>query len=227
MQLWPGAWNDTHADENPGSDGPVDTGQWYSDLCATQVTLGGMRTNQKGEQVYAQLRNHATCTSCTDGNVFLMRNIAFRAGTCGPSKLIPITRCYVRGVGNLDTNPQTTSTENMVCTKIVMATQMIRVSHLAADAREHYAAVEGRDGCAVALCPVFKQVIVPTSEMFAALVPAFTPMCSQTACDANMVCDVHKTVTCEKVCKLVSYNGNDGNLEYDSCNTTVCTGRPT
>ena len=98
---------------------------------------------------------------------------------------------------------RTTSSESTLCTKVGLAQKKIHVSDLTADAREHFAAVEGLHGCAVALCRVRKEVIVPTSEMLAALAPVFTPLCSQTVCDENLVCDVHKTVTCEKVCKLV------------------------
>ena len=78
----------------------------------------------------------------------------------------------------------------------------------------------------MALCRFHKEVIFPTSGMLTALAPVFTPLCSQAACDCdeNLVCDVHKTVTCEKVCNIVSWGNGDGIWDYDSCDATLCDG---
>ena len=207
MQLWPGALNDTHVDEIPGSDGPVETDRKFEG-CATQVAVGEQRDAQ-------------TCTSCKDGFVFMMLNVTSRSGNCQEPKRMPVVKCAKLSGGLI----RTTASENTLCTKVGLAQQKIHVSNLTADAREHFAAVEGKDGSAVALCLVRKEVIVPSSEMLAALAPVFTPLSSQTVCDENLMCDVHKTVTCEKVCKLVQLaNKEFGAWQYDSCNETLCDG---
>ena len=165
------------------------------------------------------MRNGHTCTSCKSGFVFSIGNAASRSRQCKPSQKTPLIIC-----ANLDVGlTPTTSSESTLCTKAVTAQQKNKVAKPAADAREHYPAVEGFAGFAVALCWVHKEVIFPTSGMLAALAPGFTPLCSQRTCDENLVCNVHKTVTCEKVCKLISW-GSGGHLDYDSCDATLCDG---
>ena len=156
MQLWPGARNDTHVDAILGSDGPVGENEkntYYSDRCATQVTVGGKRDGK-------------TCTSCKDGFMFMMMDGASRTEKCSKIAKSPSGRCIKLSVGLTET----TSSDNTLCTKVEKADQLIPVSKLAADAREHYASIEG-NGNAVVLCWVRKEVIVPSSWMLAARAP--------------------------------------------------------
>merc|ERR1711957_1159303 len=92
---WVGSWNSSFADESPASDGKLEclhqTGNpadrksraykcpvQVKRECLTQITVKRMRDGKEQE-----IRNHNTCTSCTDGYAFGMIFHKSRAGACG------------------------------------------------------------------------------------------------------------------------------------------------
>ena len=103
--------------------------------------------------------------------MFMMINIALRAGLCKKPQKVPLVHCQKLGTDNMNFGlDQTTSSESTLCTKVALSQMLIKVARLAdADAREHYAAVKGRGDNAVARCEVRKEVNLLTSEILSAL----------------------------------------------------------
>ena len=147
LQRWLGAFNSTHADEVPACDGPVDAGKWYSDWCATQVTVNGAR-------------GPSTCTSCKPEYAFVMRNGASRTGRCEKYKIAPAVDC---ADPNSDGSLDPSATNGGICTKYLEAQHVLKVDSMQDEgAKAHYASVMGGHwGMAVPKCQVRKEVRAP------------------------------------------------------------------
>merc|ERR1711957_657816 len=74
-----GSWNSSFADKSPASDGKLEcigqTGNRVKNCpnqvireCLTQITVKRKMRDGKEQEI----RNHNTCTSCTDGHAFAM-----------------------------------------------------------------------------------------------------------------------------------------------------------
>jgi len=140
---WLGAFNATHADEVPACDGPVESGEYYSNRCATQVTVNGTR-------------NDWTCTSCKPGKSFYMMKGASRTGKCGLYLTHALVEC---SVPNSDVLFDPSTANARICTKQVETQLYFQVEHMEDEgAKAHYASVMGGLwGLAIPRCTVRKE----------------------------------------------------------------------
>ena len=143
LQQWLGAFNATHADEVPACDGPVDAGYKWSDRCATQVTVNGVRDSK-------------TCTSCKPGYAF----VGGRTGNCEEYKTASKVVC---ADPNSDASFDPSATNGGICTKYVEAQLFLYVGAMQDEgAKAHYASVMGGHlGKAIPKCRVRKEVRAP------------------------------------------------------------------
>jgi hypothetical protein len=120
---WEGAYNATHVDEIPRSDGPVSFISHtsyvlpYIDkagvaLCQTQVNFTDM--TQGGKIV----RNMWTCTSCKAGNAFVMMYHKARVGKCVPYKTVSEVKTTTLNKNHYAASPQE---GNILSTKVLLS----------------------------------------------------------------------------------------------------------
>merc|ERR1711865_827348 len=184
---WVGSWNSSFADKSPASDGKLDcigqTGNRVKNCpnqvrrtCLTQITVKRMRDGKEQE-----IRNHNTCTSCTDGYAFGMIYHKSRAGSCGLFGYVP-TVIQARMDHDGRGGPTHSNTVN---TKILLSAHLLwhnSISNKTVAEAFDGTMGEYEDGKKVAMvkCRVWKQVICRGS-----------------------ICSNKKEVECLEICKAV------------------------
>lgn len=146
----------------------------------------------------------ASCTSCEGSKSFALANVVTKTGFCRTYRLSPDNICISLDGGQLlpPTNPESAS---QLCTKTFRSQVTIRVGLMPTGAMATaFENVNGHMGTAVAECNVRKETICKGGS-----------------------CDVEKTVTCFRVCKLADFDtawGPPRVLDETQCDPTICEG---
>lgn len=141
---WLGAFNSTHANEDPVSDrAPVSSD---APNCKTQIA----KKDRTGVW-----RNKLTCTSCHDGYALVFLSHKSRTGPCIPYDTEAKLQCSVLNGGITGS----AAFVPKVCSKAVEARQIINPRGMSRGAVAHYRSVRGHVGAAVTRCAVFKEVV--------------------------------------------------------------------
>jgi hypothetical protein len=204
-----GAFNSTHADEKPCSDGKL----WCTKAADTKYVKKHCNTQVSVTRWGKVERDLSTCTSCKVGYAFQFIHHKSRAGQCKPYRRV--SQVWTARL-NRDANASPHD-RNTISTKTILARNTLNIALLRGNARKYYEKAKGLSGMGVTECAFRKETV-----------------CHERG--SRMICRVKKQIHCLRVCKMKAWDtivpnpdqkGKQINLgvRFGRCFPELCKGR--
>lgn len=191
---WHGAFNSTHANEDPENTGSISA----DSNCKTQIAVGSMR-------------NHLTCTSCEAGRGFAIMFHAARAGSCREYLSTPQVFCIKLNSNDL-IDP--TTDQDRICSKLTESHTDLPLTSMTGAAKTYFAGVESSSSSinsALARCRVRKETVCQSGKcdtikrvacIDACEVTAFGPPRAYANCDSSLCNGAYAHTICENAAMM-------------------------